>query len=534
MLRQDPERVGETETSNLFTAPNQAHNEMQVNANAAKAIQECARAERGERSAASGSRSEKNCFHYALSWHPDDEPSTERMMRFAHQTLERLGLAEHQAIIVEHTEKAHRHLHVVVSTVHPETGCTNGLYRSAYVLNRCAHEQETEIGIIRTFKRAAVFDREHEWEKNPSVKTLSEGEKKAAWGKRQRKLFVAREKDAQALKAKHAARKEAHEDRVNEVRRNAAIDKRNIQDRYRQEINTHWRKQAPRPQTHLRPPASFTRPGSTLGGEMGRALKGLVHTTYHSTTVVAERRTMEQNKNLARNTFARARVSEHPLEKPAPVTPPRSNIYGQFRDRSENSHENHLRHHGISDGYEGAKTIKRWQRDEIADIDRRTRELIDRLHEERDTQLAQDKSEWDQHKEHHAALKEAARKELGIEPSPQERAQAENAERQRGDVDKSRSGPDGDPVATESRSNQPGAPQNVQSYVDDYIAGRGRDSADHEQFASNNGAEIEQEFQRRAAETSRSAEPEPAPPFGPDAYVPDHYAEPDIDFARGD
>ena len=46
--------------------------------------------------------------------------------------LHRLGLSQHQAVIVEHTEKPHRHIHVIVSTVDPEIGRTHGLYRNAY------------------------------------------------------------------------------------------------------------------------------------------------------------------------------------------------------------------------------------------------------------------------------------------------------------------------------------------------------------------------------------------------------------------
>lgn len=41
-------------------------------------------------------------------------------------------------------------------------------------------------------------------------------------------------------------------------------------------------------------------------------------------------------------------------------------------------------------------------------------------------------------------------------------------------------------------------PNNVAQYVDDYIAGKGRDNPAYEQFAANNPAEIEAEFQRRA------------------------------------
>lgn len=157
---------------------------------------------------------------------------------------------------------------------------------------------------------------------------------------------------------------------------------------------------------------------------------------------------------------------------------------------------------------------------------------MDRLYEERDTQLEQDKAEWEQHKEKHAALREAARKELGLEPSA--RDQAEDTHRQAPDVDTDRLEAKNSPVHAKARPERPEAPDNVRSYVDDYIADRGCDSADHEQFASNYGPEIEQEILRRAAEATRSTEPEAAPPLEPDAFVPEHYAEPCIYFEMGD
>ena len=529
VLRLDPERVGEVETVNLFSSPDQVHVEMQTTVDAAKAIQARARAEKGERSAASGSRAEKVCFHYALSWHPDDAPTSEHMLRNAHRTLERLGLTEHQAVIAEHTERSHKHLHVIVSALNPETGRVNGLYRSEYVLNRWAHEYEKGQDMIRSFKRAAVFDREHEWKK---VKVLSPGERKAEWSKRQRELSATREKDAAAIKAHQEQRRETHESRVNEIRRHAEIDKINARNRHSREIAEFWRKQAPKMSVQPRPSPSFLRGMATEGGEMGKALKGLIRTTYHSTAIVAERRTMEQNKGMAHSTFSRAKASQTPLQKPAPEPPARSTIYAQFRDRSENSKGNALRHHGITDRFQGEQTIKRWQRGEIDEIDRRMREAIEQLRNERDLEANRDRQDWADHKEKHDRLREGVRKELGMP----------------------------EPKAREQEKKDKEAAMDVRSYVNDYIAGRGRDSADHEQFAANHGKEIEEEFQRRAKEMAEAHEPDIAtdrygneiidmsgpvapehsqdepPPFEPDDYVPADRAPPppDMDFEIGD
>jgi hypothetical protein len=70
---------------------------------------------------------------------------------------------------------------------------------------------------------------------------------------------------------------------------------------------------------------------------------------------------------------------------------------------------------------------------------------------------------------------------------------------------------------------KPGGPQTVAQYVDDYIAGKGRDDPAYEQFAANNAAAIEAEFQRRraaepmppevAATAAAAAAAPPEPPF---------------------
>jgi hypothetical protein len=316
-----------------------------------------------------------------------------------------------------------------------------------------------------------------------------------------------------------------------------------VRNRHRREIAKSWRKQAPKMTVQPRPSPSFLRGPTTAASEMGKALKGLIRTTFRSTAIVAERRTMEQNKGLARSTFARAKASPRPLQAPSPDPPARSIVHGQFRDRAPNSRENQLHHLGIADRFEGEQTTKRWQRGEIDEIDRRMRDAVAKLGDECDHEVERDKDEWADHKAKHDRLRDEARKELGI-PKPKAREQ---------DKKQDEKGP---------RANR--APSDVQSYVDDHIAGRGRNSADHEQFAANHGREIEEEFQRRARdmatrntpepdiETDRygneiidmigPVEPEPSrdepPPFEPDDYVPADREppepEPDMDFEMGD
>ena len=62
------------------------------------------------------------CYHLMIAWHPDENPSPEVMQDIAVATLALAGLAEHQVLVMGHGDKPHRHLHMMVNRVHPETG----------------------------------------------------------------------------------------------------------------------------------------------------------------------------------------------------------------------------------------------------------------------------------------------------------------------------------------------------------------------------------------------------------------------------
>lgn len=64
----------------------------------------------------------KPYYHLVLSWHEQEQPSDAQMLAAMAQMLEALGLEEHQAVIGTHHDRAHRHVHAVVNTVHPLTG----------------------------------------------------------------------------------------------------------------------------------------------------------------------------------------------------------------------------------------------------------------------------------------------------------------------------------------------------------------------------------------------------------------------------
>jgi len=67
-------------------------------------------------------RVERPVYHLIVSWHPDEEPGRGDMDQVAATTLEDVGLAEHQAVIIGHGDTANPHLHMIVNRVHPGTG----------------------------------------------------------------------------------------------------------------------------------------------------------------------------------------------------------------------------------------------------------------------------------------------------------------------------------------------------------------------------------------------------------------------------
>lgn len=95
-------------------------------------------------------------MHYTLSWAPDDRPSKQQMMDAALQSLKQLGLGEHQAAIAAHNDKDHLHVHIVVNTVHPETGRTAPLNYPARVLRDFRREHDRLRDVYRAEREAAA------------------------------------------------------------------------------------------------------------------------------------------------------------------------------------------------------------------------------------------------------------------------------------------------------------------------------------------------------------------------------------------
>ncbi|MEA2823015.1 MAG: hypothetical protein QOJ86_5019 [Bradyrhizobium sp.] len=72
---------------------------------------------------ASGGRHLKHPVrHFSLNWHPSESPSREQMIEAVESFMEHMGWQAHQAILFNHADKQHPHVHVMLNAVHPETG----------------------------------------------------------------------------------------------------------------------------------------------------------------------------------------------------------------------------------------------------------------------------------------------------------------------------------------------------------------------------------------------------------------------------
>jgi hypothetical protein len=93
-------------------------------------------------------------YSYSLSWSPEEKPSQKEMMRAAEETLEKLNVEKHQAVIVQHNDKPHPHIHVVVNRVHPTEFKAAQTSKDYINLSRWALEYEELHGGVRCQNRA--------------------------------------------------------------------------------------------------------------------------------------------------------------------------------------------------------------------------------------------------------------------------------------------------------------------------------------------------------------------------------------------
>jgi hypothetical protein len=135
------DRVLWNDTQNLISKADDAWFEMFATARDQAALKE----QSGQ--SARGRKNMKPVLHLTLSWAIGENPTPEHMRETARSCLNALGLGEHQALLAAHSDKDHLHVHMVVNTIHPETGMTAPLKYSKERLSRWAEAYEKQHGI---------------------------------------------------------------------------------------------------------------------------------------------------------------------------------------------------------------------------------------------------------------------------------------------------------------------------------------------------------------------------------------------------
>lgn len=144
-------RVGFVATDNLFTDdPHQAWREMML-------LVDCAGELKSAAGIKAGRKLKKPVLCYAVNWHPDDRPSAEHMLQTARDSVRMLGLQEHQAVFVQHTDEAHPHVHILINRVHPVTGIAAEPAHWIQKLDQWADRYELAHGVIRSPERRAKY-----------------------------------------------------------------------------------------------------------------------------------------------------------------------------------------------------------------------------------------------------------------------------------------------------------------------------------------------------------------------------------------
>lgn len=86
-------------------------------------------------------------MHMTLSWALDEKPTEQHMRETALSAIKALKLEEHQAVMAAHSDKEHMHAHLVINTVHPETGRTAPMKYTKEAMSRWAEAYERQHGI---------------------------------------------------------------------------------------------------------------------------------------------------------------------------------------------------------------------------------------------------------------------------------------------------------------------------------------------------------------------------------------------------
>ncbi len=101
-------------------------------------------------------------YSFSLSWHPDQNPSQETQQQAALDTLTKLRLSDHEAIVIAHRDEAHPHVHIICNLVHPENGKVAVPSYDRLTLSKWAENLERADGEILCEQRVINNQRRRE------------------------------------------------------------------------------------------------------------------------------------------------------------------------------------------------------------------------------------------------------------------------------------------------------------------------------------------------------------------------------------
>ena len=123
--------------------------------------------------AAQSDRVQRPVYHLALAFDPEDRVDRATMVGVADRLLSDLGIQDHQVLIVAHGDTAHRHLHLMINRVHPETFRAWDPRSDYPQIERSLRVQERELGLREVAGHHARLEGQREPDR---AQSLSAGE----------------------------------------------------------------------------------------------------------------------------------------------------------------------------------------------------------------------------------------------------------------------------------------------------------------------------------------------------------------------
>jgi hypothetical protein len=115
-----------------------------------------------EATASRSTRCMKPVYHLMVAWHERERPSAEIMQEVARRTLEMAGLDAHQALVMGHGDTAHKHFHIMLNRVDPETRkawkTTNDFQRFDRIMRQLSDEYGFEYAPAHSFEPELTDD----------------------------------------------------------------------------------------------------------------------------------------------------------------------------------------------------------------------------------------------------------------------------------------------------------------------------------------------------------------------------------------